>query len=46
MQAGRAIEPQKFIAAFLDHLKQIAPSKRPQPMDMRIPAHRLALQPA
>ena len=42
MQAGRAVEPQKFIAAFLDDLKQIAPSKRPHPMGMRIPAHRLA----
>lgn len=46
MQAGRAIEPQRFIAAFLDDLSQISPSKRPQPMGMRIPAHRLALQPA
>lgn len=41
MQAGRAIEPQRFITGFLDDLRQITPTSKPQPLDLRIPASRL-----
>lgn len=42
MQAGRAIEPQKFITAFLEDFKRIAPAKAARPMEMTIPANRVA----
>jgi putative zinc finger/helix-turn-helix YgiT family protein len=41
MQAGRAIEPTRFISAFLDDLRQIAATTKPQPLDLRIPVSSL-----
>lgn len=46
MQAGRAIEPQKFVTAFLEDLKRIAKVKAPRPLDLTIPADRMAVVPA
>jgi putative zinc finger/helix-turn-helix YgiT family protein len=46
MQAGRAIEPQKFITAFLEDFKRIVPGKPSRPMDITIPADRVAAVPA
>lgn len=44
MQAGRAIEPQRFITAFLDDLRKISPTPRSRPLDIRIPASHLVAQ--
>jgi putative zinc finger/helix-turn-helix YgiT family protein len=43
MQAGRAAEPGKFITAFLEDFKRIAPAKTPRPMDITISADRLVV---
>lgn len=42
VQAGRAIEPQKFVTAFLEDLKRIATVKAPRPLYITIPADRIA----
>jgi putative zinc finger/helix-turn-helix YgiT family protein len=44
MEAGRAIEPQRFIASFLDDLRQIVGTSRPKPLDLRIPVGSLIAQ--
>lgn len=47
MQAGRAIEPQKFVTAVLEDLKRITMGKaRPRPLGMTIPADRMVTAPA
>jgi putative zinc finger/helix-turn-helix YgiT family protein len=37
VQAGRAVEPAKFVHAFLEGLKEIVPGRRPRPLSLRLP---------
>lgn len=37
VQAGRAVEPAKFVQAFLEGLKEIVPGQRPKPLSLRLP---------
>jgi putative transcriptional regulator len=46
MEAGRAVDPQKFISAFLEDLRRIVARRSPQPLGLRIPAGRMAALPA
>lgn len=37
VQAGCAVEPAKFVQAFLEGLKDIVPGQRPKPLPLRLP---------
>ena len=43
MRAQRAVDPAKFVQAFLETFEKIVPTKHPKPLPLEIPAPRRAV---